>query len=126
MALSLSSTVKYVPEFGGERKRWESAEIDNPMIFHILKMGATAFRSFAAKVSAKRDDDGPWSPEMDALHAEIFEKYLVKIDNLTIDGEPIVDGKQFYGHVAIPSELHVEIEKAIYDQNVVTEEESKN
>ena len=128
MALSLDSIIKYIPKYNNERKRYEKGENEAPLTFHIQVMGAVPFRSFAAKLAkaAEKDGEGDLNDQVVALYREVICGHVKKIENLTVDGQPIEDGASFYDHPAMPHDLVLEIERAIVDVNTVSEEEAKN
>lgn len=123
--LSLESNVKYIPEFRGERKRYEKGENEHPLIFHIKVMGALPFRNFAAKLSAAMDGDKVNSEVFD-LYREVMKKHVIQIENLTVDGAPIVTGSAFYDHPSMPNALVSEIEATVVDVNRLFEDDEKN
>ena len=126
MAISLSSEIKYIPELGGERKRVEAGEEKNPVTFHIKVMGATAFRQFASRLSALSKEGGEFTPEMQEFCREVFARHVPCIENLFVDGVPVKDGKAFFDNKAIPHALVQEVEKALFDANMLSEGDRKN
>lgn len=129
MALTLESVVKYVPEFGGERKKHEAGENENPLTFHIKLMGAVAFRAFAAKLakaSEGKEETAGVSEEVMDLYKEAVSTHVVRIENLAVDGRPVTTGAEFYDHPAMPHDLVLEIERAVVETSQVTPDEAKN
>lgn len=128
MALSLESVIQYIPEFNGERKAAECGANEQPVVFHIKPMGAIPFRTFAAGLAdaTEKDPENALNEKVLSLYEEIISKHVVLIENLSVDGKKIEDGKGFYNHPAMPNQLVSEIERAILGVNRVSEEEAKN
>ena len=128
MALNLDSVVQYIPEFRGERSRYEKGENKAPLTFHIRVMGAVPFRSFAAKLAKASGPAGQseMNAEVLALYQQVLSEQVMRIENLVVDGQAIAQGEAFAQHPAMPHELVMEIERAIVDVNRVSEQDEKN
>lgn len=128
MALTLESIIKYIPKFSSELTKYKAGKNETPLTFHIKAMGALAFRAFAAKLALLNDEksDAEFNAEVNTLYREIIVNHVIKIENLSVDGVPILTGEVFYDHPAMPNALVHEIEKAIVGMNQIDEEEGKN
>ena len=118
MALSLSRTAVYIPEFGGQRK--EDAE--NPMTLTIKILGCLEFRKFVSMINESKDD----MEKVTAIYAQMVEKNVIKIDNLDIEGQAITNGKELCACTEVPHDLMMELEQAPLKVSQSSDDDVKN
>jgi len=110
--------VTYIPEFDGNR------EDQNPITCEIRPLTVRESKQIAGGVTARRAKGGGFQTNQAALSLKTFENHVRNIQNLTVNGQPVMTVEEL---LATPlNELAGEIEAAVNDISVLDEGDIKN
>ena len=107
----LTEPVVFIPKFGGNR----TSENGSSAKFYC------AYWTYGEMMEFSKSD-------VDNIdyNSRIVKKYIVKIENLTIDGDPIMTGEELINHKKAPAGLVIEIIRHLIKESALTEATEKN
>jgi len=126
MDLPILDRAVYIPNFRGERRRFELGEIKKPLAIIISPLTVGERRELSMSMAAASKQPGIYQSALQDLNRKIFIDHVHDVENLSIGGHPITNGKELYDHPQMDSELIEEIQEAILRRSRLEEGDKKN
>lgn len=124
MDLPILERIAYIPDFRGERARFEHRETDKPLTVIISPLTVRERRELAGQVSAMVRQGGS-NLALQELNREIFQAHVHAVENLAVGGVAITNARDLYDHPQMDNELIEEIQAAILRRSRLEEGEKK-